>query len=408
MKRFNIYAIFATIILLAGCTPAALKEEELFVDESQVTQLTADGKIYHLEEFLDEFMTEDGNYKSDSILYRTRATNDRKIYMFSIDTLPTNGPGIYIMGRVTTDDYAGNFYKTLVIQEIVDGKQQNLRLSVDMGSAGGFYHIGQMILVRCNGLAIGRYANQPQLCVPTYNNNIYAQNAAQKVGWAPGRIPTEMFRLATTVIGVPQPEKLMYEDLTVEQLFNKYISNYDSAKDSIAIATARKVDGLLVRINNTHFTGTYDSLGNERNLRIYNFNDTSMIGNPERDQYANVFAPTTKNVGYPQSRIIADVSGTYKTQISTSEFAKYARYYIPSKINEDFTKFDYAAYSGQMIGILSNYRDNAGYEPDKWDWSVNPRSLDDIILEDQEGNAWEPVEFSVNNVKRNGSEESEK
>ena len=89
-------------------------------------------------------------------------------------TIPVGGPQIYIRGRIVTDDQGGNFYKTIVIQEIVNGKQQALRLSVDASSAGGAYLLGQEIMIHVNGLGIGKYANEPQLCVPSYNNNLNA------------------------------------------------------------------------------------------------------------------------------------------------------------------------------------------------------------------------------------------
>ena len=176
-----------------------------------------------------------------------------------MDTIPSFGKGIYIRGRVTTDDYAGNFYKAMVIQQVVDGEQQNLRISLDLGSSGGMYQIGQEILIRCNGLAVGRYANQPQLCVPSYNNNIFAMNASQKVGWAPGRIPGSFFRNVTKMIGLPDQSKLKYDTLTLDDLYTQIprIPTIDSA----GMAKTRYADGRLVVIKNVHFTGEYNDNG---------------------------------------------------------------------------------------------------------------------------------------------------
>ena len=192
----------AAVFLISGChKPVA--EDELFATEAQVAELTKDGHLYTLNELVDRFMTEQGNYLSDTTQYRTRANNDGVnpgIWLFSIDTLPSQGEGIYIRGRVITDDYGGNFYKALVIQQVVDGEQQALRLSVDAGSISGIYPLGQELLIRCNGFAIGRYANQVQLCVPSHNNNTYADNAEQKVGWAPGRIPFARFKAVEQVL----------------------------------------------------------------------------------------------------------------------------------------------------------------------------------------------------------------
>ena len=218
MKKsiFNISKLSLILILgswfMASCTPSAIDDNQLFLTEDQADELISQGTLLTLQQFKDSFMTEKGNYLSDTTLYRTRATKDGKNYLFSIDTIPTSDKPIYIRGRVTTDDYAGNFYKAMCIQQIVDGEQQALRLSIDAGSVGGLYQLGQEILIRVDGLAIGRYANQPQLCLPSYNNNIYANNAEQKIGWAPGRVPLAIFRARTQCIGKPDVSQLVYDE----------------------------------------------------------------------------------------------------------------------------------------------------------------------------------------------------
>lgn len=398
MKRINISAIvFACVaILFSACQPAAYTAEDIFMTEEQVQNLLdqeAEGyKVYHLEEFLDSFMTEAGN-KYD--LYRTRSLveeDGKSYYLFSIDTLPVNGPGIYIRGRVTTDDYGGNFYKAMVIQEMVDGKQQNLRISLDMGSSSGLYQLGQEIMIRCNGLSVGRYANQPQLCVPSYNNNINAQKAEEKVGWAPGRIPSAIFRKATMLIGAPDQSKIHYDPIKINDFVN--IHN---------LIDPRKMDGMLVKLENVHFTCEYDSFGTPTPCHYYNptyVKDSVVWGDPESDQYAAVFGPTTNNVGFPQSRIIMDADGN-RTLVSTSEYAKYAYYLLPTP-----------EYVGTVTGILGFYVDNGKYgktsDMDGYEWSITIRDIlkiKDVNLKNDEGEEWEPVEFIVNQVL--GDEEEE-
>jgi hypothetical protein len=313
--KYILYFVLCTFVLsLVSCEPKALTAEDVLVSsEEQLTQELAKENpngytIYNINDLLDTFCTtEEGNFMSDSSQYRTRSYY-KGLYLFSIDTLPTNGPGIYIRGRIVTDDYGGNFYKALVIQQTKDWTtgadidQQNLRISVDMGSAGGMFQQGQEIIIRCNGLAIGRYANQPQLCIPSNNNNIYASSATQKVGWAPGRIPSARFRKATRLIGAPDKSKLVYETLSLEDLDNKYLSKYED------VVGARKLDGRLVKITNVHFTNSLDSFGTEMQCHIYNVELSPVDGNPEEDQYAGTFGPTTGNVGYPQSRYVKDAS----------------------------------------------------------------------------------------------------
>lgn len=384
MKSIKFLSIAAVAALFTACN-YDVKPESLYMNEDQVKEKIADGKLYTINEFLDAFMTEEGNYLSDTSMYRTRATNGDGIYLFSIDTLPTTGPGIYIRGRVSTDDFGGNFYKALVIQQIVDGKQQNLRLSIDMGSASGMYPRGQELLIRCNGLAIGRYSNQPQLCVPSYNNNTNAQHGEQKVGWAPGRIPAPICKQHFMLVGTPDESKLQYDEVTIAQC----VANYSD------IVGARKIDGRLVILKNVWFDGKYNDQSNGPSPCVH-YNPETGVGNPEvADSNADVFAPTTNNVGYPQSRCITD--GTQWTLVSTSEYAKYAHYYLPyEKVGDAIV---YGTYKGSVRGILGYYMDNAGYAPDQAKWSITICDLSDLDLKADgtgnvaEGTPWEPEEW---------------
>ena len=366
------FMIAITLVALCiACTPNPVDESKLFLTDTQADELIAQGTLLTLQEFKDTYMTEKGNYLSDTTLYRTRATKDGKNYLFSIDTIPVSETPVYIRGRVTTDDYAGNFYKAMCIQQIVDGKQQALRLSVDAGSIGGLYQIGQEILIRVDGLAIGRYANQPQLCLPSYNNNIYANNAEQKIGWAPGRIPMAIFNARTKCIGKPDISKLVYDELKITE-FTSVLN----------LQETRKWDAKLVRIKDVHYTGQYFTTSGTGKCTT---------GDPEVDQNANVFAPTTNNIGFPQTRVIEDANGN-KTGISASEYAKFAYFYIPGADQNGTANC--TKYVGDVVGILGFYSDNAKYDPAYDDWSISIRSLDDLQLFDANGNLWPRIEYT--------------
>ncbi len=361
---------FIIVALCAACSPNPVDESKLFLSEQQAQEIIAQGTLLTLQEFKDTYMTEKGNYLSDTSLYRTRATKDGVNYLFSIDTIPTSTTPVYIRGRVTTDDFAGNFYKAICIQQIVDGKQQAFRLSIDLGSANGLYAIGQELLIRVDGLAVGRYANQPQLCLPSYNNNIYANNAEQKIGWAPGRIPATIFKSRTYCIGKPDVSKLVYDELNIKD-FTSVLN----------LQETRKWDAKLVRVKNIHFTGEYFTTSGVAKCST---------GNPEDDEYANVFAPTTNNIGYPQGRVIADSNGN-KTAISSSEYAKFAFFYIPGADKNGVSNC--ANYVGDVSGILGFYNDNAKYNPAADDWSIAIRSLDDLMLYNDQDQLWPRIEY---------------
>ncbi|MBQ0034383.1 MAG: hypothetical protein KBS77_03730 [Bacteroidales bacterium] len=383
MKKLHIILSIAAIAVMAACTPEPISEESAFLTEEAISNLIAadGGKLYTLDELLDKYMTEKGNYLSDTSLYRTRANNGDATWLFAIDTLPSTGNGIYVRGRVTTDDYGGNFYKSLCIQQIVGGKQQAIRISVDASSVSGVYPLGQEILIRCNGLAIGRYADQPQLCVPSYNNNNYANNAEQKIGWAPGRIPWAQFQEATHRIGKPDMSALVYDEMTIADFQN--VNNEDAM---------RKLDAHLVVLKDVWFTGEYENNGSFSKLST---------GDPEDDTNANVFAPTTENIGYPQSRVITD--GRNKTLVSNSEYCKFAAFYIPGADANGVENCP--KYKGTVMGILGQYRDNARYAHDQYDWSISIRDIEtsthkgvcnDVQMVNIEtGEKWEPREYGV-------------
>lgn len=390
-KNYILYLVLCPFVLLmSSCEPRALTENDVFAKDSTLAeQLAAENpmgyKIYGLDEFLDVFMSEEGNFMSDSSLYRKRSTNGNGIYLYSIDTIPVDGKGIYIRGRISTDDFGGNFYKSMVIQQTTDWNtgnpidQQNLRISVDMGSSGGMYQIGQEVLIRCNGLAVGRYANQPQLCYPSYNNNINALVAGEKVGWAPGRIPSALFRRATRMIGMPDQSKLQYDTLKIKDLFTKI----DSVPmlDTASMNKIRKFDGRLVVIRNVYFNGQFYDQGD---LSTCEYDDPE-----KKDSKANVFAPTTTNVGYPQNRLLQDLSDNpqYQICVSNSEYCKFAYYFIPGADTIGVVGCKY--YEGTVTGILGWYVDNAtGTKAgtlknlSKYAWSITPRGVPGIGIAD--------------------------
>ena len=417
---YAMWLVLPLIALMTSCEPYAIPENTIFFPSDTTTEGEANlhkwldennpegWKIFTLDDFVDTFMTEEGNFLSDTCPYRTRSTNGNGIYLFSVDTLPTNGRGIYIRGRVTTDDYAGNFYKAMVIQQIVNGEQQNLRISVDIGSSGGLFQLGQEIIIRCNGFAVGRYANQPQLCVPAYNDNAYANKANEKVGWAPGRIQGSKFRLATKLIGTPDPSLLQYDEITLDELFDPE-TGLVPRKPAMTKEDMKKVrhfDGRLVRLQKVHFSGEYYTQDGELVNCVYQ--------HPDSSEYANVFAPTTQNVGYPQSRVLFNKSNNKDKAIccSCSEYAKFAYFFIPGA-QEDSVKAvtNCKRWEGTVAGIVGWYADNAAYIPPKAtelkgsEWSITPRGIPGIGIPDIQlksnfpmpgipiGTEWVPQEF---------------
>ena len=403
-NKYILYFVLSTFALfLASCEPSEPAKEVMFISEAQAEELIADGELYTLNDFMHTFMdTEKGDFGDKENPYRSRSTNGNGIYLYAVDTLPSDGEGIYIRGRVTTDDYAGNFYKTIIIQQRKNWDtgeeipQQNLRISVDLGSASGMFPIGQEILIRCNGLAIGRYGNQPQLCVPAYNNNIFAMNASQKVGWAPGRIPAAKVRNCFYRIGHPDPSALKYDSLTLQQLFNEVPEIPQQTVEDMW--KVREADGRLVVLKEVKFTGQANNDGNLVDCEY---------AHPDSSTIANVFASTTKNIGFPQGRILKSSDDSKSLCCSNSEYCKFANFLLPGAQQDANNAISGCPnYRGTVTGILSWYCDNAtgtksGTMSKLWqyNWSVTPRGIPGIGIADinmyyaKKKRYWEPEEF---------------
>ena len=131
-------------------------------------------------------------------------------------------------------DRDGNMYKYIVIQDLADPKQ-GLKISIDANSLYGVMPIGQVISIRCNGLAIGKYADVYQLGCVYYNND----SDTRKQGYEPGRIPYTSFISRCQIVGSPDPAAVVADTLTIEQIKN----------------SGREVHSRLVVIEDAEFTG---------------------------------------------------------------------------------------------------------------------------------------------------------
>ena len=154
----------------------------------------------------------------------------------------------------------------------------------------------------------------------------------------------------------------------------------------------RKADGRLVVIKDVHFTGQYDNNGTLNNC------DTL---HPDSSSNANVFAPTTQNIGYPQSRVLQD-QGTNKIMCSNSEYSKFAYFYLPGANKSGVNGCK--DWEGTVTGILGWYQDKASElannKLDGYEWSVTPRGIPGIGIPDIQmyyqgelDSPWTPKEF---------------
>lgn len=254
-----------------------------------------------------------------------KATYDVKDELFSINYIESDTT-LYVRGRVITSDESGNIYKYMIIQDTETG--EGLKVSVDAGSLSGAFPMGQEIVINCKGLVLGRYASMAQLGVETYN---YSKGRIE-----PGRIPIGDFMSRVKFVGKPDTSKIICPVITIEELNSR-------VNDASIYAQ-------LVRINGVHFTGKGDA--------------GEKLSEADKIFAPSTYSPTLQyNIGYPQSREIADIYGNV-AYLSTSEYARFADVAIPA---EDAW--------GDVIAIVSYYRDK---EERDGELQLTIRSLDDL------------------------------
>lgn len=277
-----------------------------------------------LTQFIDEFVSEKGD------IFPVRE-NSGALNLYSVDTIRHGGSDIIIRGRVVSEDREGNIYKSITIQDLADPKI-GIKISVDAGSMSALYPVGQEISIRCNGMAIGKYAEMYQMGIVYYNNDA----DTKKKGYEPGRMPLVYFLQNIKATGLPHPELVKPDTLTIAQI----------------LTSNKSIHSRLVYIKKARFTQT------EKGAAITN---------------GLIFAPSTDGVGYPQSRDINDGTGTIA--IATSEYSTFAKRSIPE-----------SKYVGDITAIVGWYHDKAAFAGS---WQLTIRSLNDL------GKGFEPYHLGL-------------
>lgn len=301
------------------------------------------GELVTNEKYFSEFGDVD-KYPPRQRSYQNANTSGQNLGLFSVQDITAD---IIIVGRIASTDVPGNIYKSIYIQDC-ENPDYGMKISVDAGSLGGQYPIGQKIAIKLQGLAIGKYARMPQIGVPYYNNGKDGLDNSEKIGWEVGRIPPQVFKEHVQLIGVPDKSKIVVKEMTVAQI-------KATADDYKEIA---KLSSRLVRINGIHFVPY-----------TWNYNVLQTLSGSfdcANDGDANVFAPTTNGVGYPQSRCFTTEQDTTTAEnsfaIGTSEYAKFACSPLPGD-----------EYWGSVTGFVSYYYDNGKY-------AVNPNSVWTLVI----------------------------
>ena len=80
---------------------------------------------------------------------------------------PVRITGEYLIsGAVVSNDYQGNFYKTLVVEDNTGG----IEIKLDVEDISGLFWVYSRVTVRCNGLWLGSYGGTLQLGTEPYGD----------------------------------------------------------------------------------------------------------------------------------------------------------------------------------------------------------------------------------------------
>lgn len=325
--KFLIYLLIPAAVFVS-CNKTefdAIPMSELMGDSLQTT--------YTIENLKAEFMTNKDAY-SDPV--------GQMAGLYTADLISSD-KDVVISGYVTSTDVEGNVYKYFVVQEDKpDG--QALKVSIDASGLSAIYPLGQKVWIRCNDLYIGKYGQAPQLGSLYINKERFKVSGGDTIyRIEPGRMPLFTAQKHIHSYGMPEPNKIKADTMTIAQL---KASDYN------------KLVNKLVCIKNAYFTG-FD--GNNKPLSAENL----------------IFAPSTGGVGYPQLRNITDGTGT--VAIATSEYARFATKPLPpSNYSGDITV---------IVGWYKNYANAAGV------WQLTLRTLGDL------GKGFEPYLANINYTK---------
>ncbi|HQP81242.1 MAG TPA: DUF5689 domain-containing protein, partial [Paludibacteraceae bacterium] len=283
MKNISYFIIGTLAFTFFGMT-ACHKYEAVDVEQMYVSEDAAWTKTHTIAQFLDTYMTELGTVDATTgkLKYPPRPRSYNKdavnLGLFSVDDIP-DSQAVVIIGRIVSSDVSGNVYKTMYIQDC-EHPEQGLKLSVDAGSLSGMYSIGQKIAINCAGLAVGKYAKMPQIGVPYYNNGKEGMDKPEKVGWEIGRIPLPIFKAHVQLVGAPEPSKIVANTMTIEEIK----ATTDNFRD-VSYLASRFVE--LEGVSNS----------------LYFTQEGVEHGSPVAlEEVDCIFAPTTNDIGYPQSR----------------------------------------------------------------------------------------------------------
>lgn len=192
---------------------------------------------------------------------------------------------------VISSDEAGNFYKTLVVQDLPENPTKGLEIKIDMRSYYTKYNFGRKLYIRLSGLAM------------MYINGKYILGYA--IGTDLGDIPNSL--LDETILRSEETAEIIPQDLSLENYTNDMINRF-------------------IRLKSVQFLKT--ELGKSFSSEVY-------------DRYNG-------------ERIIEQCENKAKTTLFTSSYASFGSYLLPTERFEISAVLSADTYSEKIHLALNN------------------------------------------------------
>ncbi len=153
-------------------------------------------------------MTEDVDIEANSSIKAVKSAleqSNNRIYTFSPDDRAV------IVGFVISSDEAGNFYKTLILQDEVENPNHGLAVKIDMRSYFVKYNFGRKIFIKLAGLSITEQNGYYEL---GYLNRSAVMDIPESL--------LDQFLIRSETTEMIEPRKIRIESIT-DQMINTYV-----------------------------------------------------------------------------------------------------------------------------------------------------------------------------------------
>lgn len=128
----------------------------------------------------------------------------------------------YVTGYVASNDAAGNFYKTLIVQDKIENPSAGIKILVNESSLGQTYAIGQKIYIKLDGLTVRYDDGEDDLYTSPENNVAGVYTLGMLNNGILDNIPSALYR--SYIIKSAEIATLIPASITIGDLSERHIN----------------------------------------------------------------------------------------------------------------------------------------------------------------------------------------